>query len=433
MKWFESLSLIDGPVPVVVTVLGALSGLWLVLAPSHRYRTRTLPVVLVSAGLVTVVGYIVVEKLWRPFPDPIQTSIYVWVGIGLAAVAAVVPRSLAARGVARTIVTVGAAVVVVAMSAVHVNLVFDAYPDVGDALGVEAGNEISLTEVPGATAQVVTGTPLEQNWTAPTGMPETGRVTAVSIPPVASGFEARDAQVYLPPAYFTDPRPLLPVLVLLAGQPGAPEDWLNGGMLARTMDDFARDHLGLAPVVVVADATGSSLANPLCVDSPLGNVDTYLSTDVPAWIDDTLQVSGDRSQWAIGGLSYGGTCSIQMATNHPDIYPTFLDLSGQLEPTLGDRTRTVQQAFGGDEAAFVAVNPLDLLTSRTYPDSAGVFVVGANDDEYKPGQQKMYDAAKAAGMDVRYVELPGGHSFAVWAQGLRQELPWLASRMELIS
>lgn len=433
MDWFDSLSLIDGPVPVIVSVLGALGGLWLLLSRSPRYATRALPIAATASIVATTIGYVVVEKVWRPFPDPIETAIYVWIGVGLAALFTMVPRSLAARGVLGTSASVLATVFVVAASALHVNLEFDAYPTVGNALGAESAARIQFSDVPAAVAQTVTGTPLDSVWTAPADLASAGRITSASIPATASNFSARDAQIYLPPAYFADPRPLLPVLVLLAGQPGAPEDWLNGGKLAETMDNFARDHAGLAPVVVVADGTGSSMANPLCVDSPLGNVDTYLSRDVPDWIDTALQVDPNRAHWAIGGLSYGGTCSIQMATNHPDVYPTFLDLSGQREPTLGDRDRTVQQAFGGNSAAFTAVNPLDLLKSRRYPDSAGIFVVGSDDNDYKPGQQEMYDAAKAAGMDVQYVEVPGGHSFAVWSEGLRRELPWLATRTGLIS
>lgn len=434
VEWFDSLSLIDGPVPVIVSVLGALGGLWLLLSPrSRRYATRALPIAATAAIVVTAIGYVVVEKVWRPFPDPIETAIYVWIGVGFAALFAVIPRSVAARGVLGTVASVLAMVFVVAASALHVNLEFDAYPTVGNALGAESAARIQFSDVPAPVEQTVTGTPLDSIWTAPADLGAAGRITSASIPATASNFSARDAEIYLPPAYFADPRPLLPVLVLLAGQPGAPEDWLNGGKLAETMDNFARDHAGLAPVVVVADGTGSSMANPLCVDSPLGNVDTYLSRDVPDWIDSALQVDPNRAHWAIGGLSYGGTCSIQMATNHPDVYPTFLDLSGQREPTLGDRDRTVQQAFGGNSAAFTAINPLDLLKSRQYPDSAGIFVVGSDDNDYKPGQQEMYDAAKAAGMDVQYVEVPGGHSFAVWSEGLRRELPWLATRTGLIS
>ena len=93
----------------------------------------------------------------------------------------------------------------------------------------------------------------------------------------------------------------------------------------------------------------------------------------------------------------------------------------------------MNEAFGGDESAFEAVNPMDLLETKRFPDSGGAFVVGADDDEYRAGQQAMYKAAEAAGMDVRYSEIPGGHSFAVWSEGLKQQLPWLMQRVGLIS
>lgn len=433
MNWFVSASLVDDTTSWITLALGALGALWLIVSRTKWYVRRALPICLLVAALVAVALYYVVEKVWRPFPDPIEIPIYVWIGVGLAALFAVVPRAVASSGLIGRIVTVVAAVLVVAAAAAQVNLVFAAYPTVGTLLGLEQSDRVDLSNVPGTQSNPVTGDPLDASWTAPASMPSHGRLTSATIPGTVSGFSARPAQIYLPPAYFADPRPLLPTMVLMAGQPGEPEDWLNGGQLASTMDAFAADHSGLAPVVVVADATGSTLANPLCVDSPLGNVDTYLATDVPNWIGSTLQVNPDPRSRVIGGLSYGGTCSIQVATNHPDVYPTFLDLSGQAEPTLGDRGRTVAEAFGGNEAAFVAVNPMDLLKTRQFPQSGGAFVVGADDNDYKPGQKAMYEAAKAAGMDVVYLEVPGGHSFAVWSEGLKQELPWLMQRVGLIS
>lgn len=433
MNWFVTLSLVSDTTSTVVSILGALGGLWLVSSRRRWYVLRALPIALTVALIVGVVLYYVVEKVWRPFPDPIEIEIYVWIGIGLAALFLVIPRTIAARGVLAKGLSIVAAVLVIVAASAHVNLVFSAYPTLGTLLGVDDADRIDQSQIPGRQQQVITGRPLDGGWSAPASMPSQGKLTSVSIPPTVSSFSARPAEVYLPPAYFADPRPLLPVLVLLAGQPGEPDDWLKGGKLNDTMNAFARDHAGLAPVVVVPDATGSTLANPLCVDSTLGNVATYLSQDVPTWIKATLQVDTDPGSWIIGGLSYGGTCSIQMATNYPDVYRTFLDLSGQLEPTLGDRNRTVTEAFAGNEAAFVAINPLDLLKNKQYPDSGGAFVVGADDNDYKPGQQTMYQAAKAAGMDVRYDEVPGGHSFAVWSRGLELELPWLMQRVGLIS
>ncbi|MDV7357272.1 alpha/beta hydrolase-fold protein [Rhodococcus oxybenzonivorans] len=432
MEWLSDLTVISGPLPWILTGLGALGGVWLLAARAPWFRRKALPLCLAVAAVVTLAVYIAVEKVLRPFPDPIEISIYVWIGVGLAAILLLIPRIRAGRTAPSAAVSVLAVIAVVLASATQINLVFDAYPTVGTAFGDEPFDRVDLHDLGGVTEKVVTGSPLDASWTPPPGMGDQGRVLTAHIPATQSNFTARDAEIYLPPAYFTNPRPLLPVLVLLAGQPGAPEDWLAGGKLTSTMDAFAAEHEGLAPVVVVADATGSQIANPLCVDSPLGNVATYLTKDVPAWVTSNLQVNRDPRAWAIGGLSYGGTCSLQMATNYPEVYPTFLDISGQEEPTLGDRQRTLDAAFGGSESAFEKVNPLDLLATKKYPDSAGVFVVGSDDADYRPGAQKVFQAAKDAGMDVQYLEVPGGHSFAVWSAGLEKETPWLAQRLGLI-
>ncbi|MGR6583561.1 alpha/beta hydrolase [Rhodococcus qingshengii] len=433
MDWLYRISLISGPLPVILTVLGVLGGVWLLGSNVRWYYRRAVPIAGLIALVIMIAVWITVEKVIVPFPDPIEMSIYVWIGIGIYALLLLGPRIKAGGTVAKALLSVIATVLVVITAATQINLVFAAYPTVGIAFGHDDFDRISLSEVPGPTDPVVTGDPTDTVWKAPEGMPIRGRVTTLPVPGIISGFSARDAQVYLPPSYFTNPRPLLPVLVLMAGQPGKPEDWLQGGKLTATMDAFARDHEGLAPVVVIADGTGSQMANPLCTDSSQGKVGTYLAKDLPAAVANAFQIDTNPRAWAIGGLSYGGTCSLQMATNYPEVYPTFLDLSGQLEPSLGDRQRTVDEIFGGDEAAFVKVNPMDLLATRKFPNSGGVFVVGTDDNEFKPGQQKVYEAAKAAGMDARYLELPGGHSFSVWSAGVEQELTWISQRMGLIS
>ena len=132
-------------------------------------------------------------------------------------------------------------------------------------------------------------------------MPKTGAVYQVSIPGVRSGFEARPGYIYLPPAYLATPRPQLPVLVLLGGQPGDPRTWVDSGQIQAMMDGFANLHHGLAPIVVMPDDLGSEFANPMCLNSRLGNVQTYLTVDVPNWITSHLQVRSPEQGWAIGG------------------------------------------------------------------------------------------------------------------------------------
>ncbi|MFD4427915.1 alpha/beta hydrolase-fold protein [Nocardia sp. NPDC058497] len=422
------LSLLNGWLPVVLPLLGVLGAVWLLFPRAHRYRRAAMPVALLAAAVLTVALYLFVEEVWQLYPDPIGLSVYMLIAIGVAAVLLIVPRILVRRTVWTGVVTALAAVAVLVAVGTGINLRYPSYPTVGAVLGIDDdvkrvhADQLTLRE------QVISGRPLESVWSAPGGLPKGGEVLTAAVPPTASGFAAREAQIYLPPAYFADPRPLLPVLVLLAGEPGTSQDWFADGRLTETLDEFARAHRGLAPVVVVADGTGGQLENPLCLDSRLGDVATYLAVDVPAWTKANLQIDPDPRAWAVGGLSSGGTCALRLATNYPQVYPTFLDMSGPDEPTLGDRQRTVDAAFGGDTSAPPRANPLDLL-GRTYPDSAGAFVVGADDEQYRPQVERMFHAAKAAGMDVRLQIVPGGHDFAVWSIGLRVQLPWLATRL----
>lgn len=421
-----SLSVVSGPVPVVVTVLGVVGFLWLIFYPSVRYLLIVVPISIAVAVGGTLLAHYLVEDVWRPFPEAIETGVYISSCVAALALILGVARFVAGHGWLQKLITVLAGLFAVLMALSQINVTFAYYPTVDALLGDSGARSVTLEELDDDSLIVV---PIDK-WRAPQNIPSGGRILTAPIPGTKSGFTARPAKIYLPPAALTSPTPRLPVLVLLAGQPGAPDDWLLGGQLVATMDAYAAEHNGLGPIVVVADGTGSTMANPICVDSKLGNVATYLSQDVPDWVAANLKLANtDSRSWAVGGLSYGGTCALQLATNHPDVYPTFLDLSGQIEPSLGTRQQTIATAFNGDEAAFKAVNPMDLMATRQYPDTAGAFVVGRDDAMYRAGLKEVFESARRAGMDVHFSEVPGGHSFAVWSVGLRQEMPWLGKRL----
>ncbi|MFF1377386.1 alpha/beta hydrolase [Streptomyces sp. NPDC058308] len=424
-------SLVDGAVPLVVRILGCLALAALLLSRDRRWWTRLLPLAVVTAALLTLLVKVTVDDWWQPFPDKLPGDVVVWIGVAVLGVCLALCRlaTLRWRGRAGALLS-GLLVVVLGLS--EVNIHYDNYPTPRTMLGPQ--DTVSLKDATGKkepTLDVPGGKALSEVWKAPAGLPAKGTVSTASIPGTKSGFKARDAYVYLPPAYRASPRPLLPVLVLMAGQPGAPQDWITSGQLPDMMDDFAARHAGLAPVVLVVDPLGSSFDNPLCMDSRLGKVQTYLAEDVPDWAAGHLQTATGRAHWAVSGLSNGGTCALQLAVNAPRRYGTFLDISGQDEPTLGSRKKTVDAAFGGDEAAFEKVNPVDVMAREKFPDTAGAFVAGTDDSTYRPQALTVYAAAKKAGMKAELVQLPGGHSWQVWRPGLEKQLPWLASHTGL--
>jgi S-formylglutathione hydrolase FrmB len=226
------------------------------------------------------------------------------------------------------------------------------------------------------------------------------------------------------------------VLILITGQPGDPGDWFLGDRVQNVMNDFAAAHKGIAPIVVVPDALGATLANPDCLDSSLGNVDTYLSKDVPDAIKKQLRVDPDTTHWVIGGFSYGGICSLQLATNHPDVYRNFIDISGLEDATLdlGQRQATIDKIFGGDEAKFKKVNPKDIMATKRFENTSGWFISGSEDNDTNPGQRELDQIAQAAGMKSQFWESPGtGHDWSTAVNGLAHTMPWTATQMNLTS
>lgn len=63
--------------------------------------------------------------------------------------------------------------------------------------------------------------------------------------------------------------------------------------------------------------------------------------------------------------------------------------------------------FEGDDAAFVAVNPIDLLHRQQFPGTAGAFVVGADDHRYRLQTETNYDAGDGCGDGRSYSDRAG--------------------------
>ncbi|QNJ90107.1 esterase [Mycolicibacterium fluoranthenivorans] len=429
--------LLEGPIRTLLQVGAASLVAWLLIRLFGAPRPLSWKAALVAAGsvlavAVTWLGQFVARHVLVLFPDRLTASVYVWVGIGLFVVCLGIGLAVIEQRRRLKVTALAACAVAVLACANQVNATFGAYPTVRYALGIAHPDDIALPASRTRTLVSTADRSLESQWERPADLDSRGKITTAVIPGSLSSFAARPAKIYLPPAYFAPLPPRLPVLILLTGQPGTPQDWLGAGRLSAVMDSFAAEHHGLAPVVVVPDPTGGPLADPLCLDSRRGKADSYLAVDVPRWISAKITVAQHHSAWSVAGASYGGTCALQLATNHPDVYPTFLDIAGSVEPTLGDRNRTVAEAFGGDFTAFERINPLTLLGSRRYPDSAGAVVAGTSDAEARVDGRRIVQAGKTAGMQIHLIELPGAHDWRLFSSALRHELPFLARKIGLI-
>ncbi|GAA1834347.1 alpha/beta hydrolase-fold protein [Pseudonocardia ailaonensis] len=421
-----SVSLLDGWVPVTLLVLGGV-GLFLLLARWGRGALVTAVVAVLLAALTFLLLNPLVVHVLDLLPDPLPEQVLVWMALAVGAVVLLV-GGLVRTGAGRKVVALVSGVLLIAACASQINVYFQQYPTIASLGGNPAAGQL-----PGGSGHpsVFQKTAVDVRWeNGPTGP---SRIDTAPIPGTVSGFTGRDAYIYLPPAYTGPTPPQLPVLVLVAGQPGGPADWVSAGQLQKVMDGVAARYQGLAPVTVVVDPDGSDGGNTMCMDSDIAKADTYLSVDVPNWITANLGIDSNHAHWAFGGWSYGGTCALQMATRHPDLYPNFIDMAGEREPAISaDRTETIQQAFHGDTAAFDALVPLTLLAQKRYPNVWGYFSDGGDEVEVGQWTTEVSTAAQKAGMTVKTQVVPGlGHSWGEPQASLPVALQWLDQRLGL--
>jgi len=409
-------------VPVLAT-LYAVTGLALLLVLLGPAELRRAIVTVIGAVFGAASGWLLawfVSDVWDPWGVSLSLGTRLWTA-ALCASVAIVLLNLRGQVRWRRVVAICALPLCVLSAAAGINADVGQFPTLRVALGLASfpslGQELATTQSSAGTDSV------------------DGIVGTVTIPATVSGFAARSALVYLPPAATGANPPALPVVEMLSGQPGSPSDVFTAGGLAGILDAYARAHSGLAPIVVVPDQLGAPGNNPMCVNSPLGNSDSYLTIDVPDWIRSNLHVAAQPAGWTIAGFSQGGTCSIQLGSAHPELYGTILDISGELVPRSGSEAHTVSAGFGGSAAAYAAAAPTAILAAHApYATLAAIFVVGDGDARFLPGVTALADAASRAGVDSRLVISPGtAHDWHTVDYAWTSALPILAARTALLT
>ena len=425
------LRLETGPFPIIVYALAAVI---LVVLATRRPVRRWLPIQLLGALAGAGVGLILawlVSDVWNSFGVALTLITRMWFALGVGGIGFAIAGLWRAR--AWRVVVGSASVIIFAFAgAIGVNVDVAEFPTLGSALGVNAIGKLALPAAQSTPTSTIPES-LAQSWHAPADLPKVGTVGYVTIPGTVSHFAARSAVVYLPPAALVAGAPRLPMLELLSGQPGGPSNLITSGAMASILDQFAAAHHGLAPIVVVPDQLGSPQLNPMCVDSVLGNSATYLTVDVTNWITHHLHVLPSGANWAIGGFSQGGTCSIQLGTKYRGLFGSILDIAGELAPHHGSIPATIASAFGGSAAQYHAATPLSLLASGApWTDTLGIFVIGQNDARFGVASSAVSKAAEAAGMTMHHLVSPGtAHDWKTVQFGIRTAMPLLGDRWGL--
>ncbi|MCG5433452.1 esterase family protein [Mycobacterium sp. MYCO198283] len=420
------LSLLTGWLPIVIQLAAALT---LVVAVDRRPRRRRLLCAVLAAAVV-VAGAAIGLRLSGSAGEPAPLQLWWWLAATAAAAVLVLARWRGVRWWRR--VAKLAAVPACALCAVLAVNTWTGYlPTVGTAWNQLTSGPLP-DEADGTAVSVLV---------AHHAMPATGKVVPLVTGEAVSGFHHREELVYLPPAWFrSSPPPALPLVLMIGGEFNTPADWIRTGNAVTTADAYAARHRGVAPILVFADPGGAFANDTECVNGPRGRAADHLVAEVVPTAAARFSPAGHPARWGVAGWSMGGTCAVDLAVMHPEVFSAFVDIAGDVAPNSGTVDQTVARLFGGDRAAWSAFDPLTVMARHgPYHGLAGWFDVngdvrGHRGDPRVTGDQLdaatvLCGAARARGVDCDVHTRPGHHDWPFAASAWAAALPWLTDRL----
>ncbi|EIC08694.1 hypothetical protein HMPREF1529_02783 [Microbacterium sp. oral taxon 186 str. F0373] len=382
---------------------------------------------LFSGGALTVL-FALVARATRMFGMPLPWQVVAWGAVGMAAIALAIANFWKSRW-GRKAIAAGAILLFTVTTVLGINAYYGLNTTVAGLFHIQVHRPISVP-TGSASSGPESHTPLYERWHPPADMPATGQQGTIEIPATQSGFSARLAGFYKPPAALTAHPPRLPLVIMMMGQPGDPDPQY----IAKILDAQAQKNNGLAPYVLVVDQLGDPTKDPACADSATyGNVETYVTKDVVAFAR-TLPVQQRPHQWVIAGYSNGGGCAFKYAAEHPEVWGNLLSISGEIVPGSEHPDETIADVYGGSRAAFDAAAPASILASGSfsYTDEWALFTAGENDPAYIDQARHGAAAAFSAGWQADSYVVPGaGHVVDALEGGLAEGFARLYPRLGL--
>ncbi len=145
-------------------------------------------------------------------------------------------------------------------------------------------------------------------------------VAAVAVGAPDLRVPVQTTYLYLPPGYRTG-RLRYPVLYLYGGWPGRSTDWLVAGRIVGVLDELIAQRRVVPMIVVMPDTTLGGLHDTECLDAVHGpQMETFLAGRLVRYVDRHFRTIPERTGRAVGGMSSGGFCALNIGLHHTERY-----------------------------------------------------------------------------------------------------------------
>jgi enterochelin esterase-like enzyme len=288
------------------------------------------------------------------------------------------------------------------------------------------GSFTSMLSVPGP-----------QPWLPAPGVPR-GAVTRHVFRSAVAGDE-REFFVYTPPGYEPKRSQAYPVLYILHGLGDDAGRWVNSGAANVILDNLIAAKKAVPMVMVSTLGYGTSLGPAGARgEGGLKNLTGYteiLLNEVMPQVDRGYNVSKDRNQRAIAGLSMGGTETIYTGLNNLDKFAWIGSFSGAFTMWPGLQTGPAGGARGARGAAppppptFNAAKFGEMfpkLDSKANSQIKMLWIVCGTSDGLIGVNREFKNWLKSKNINFTEQEVPNmGHVWPLWRQNVADMVPRL--------
>jgi S-formylglutathione hydrolase FrmB len=199
-----------------------------------------------------------------------------------------------------------------------------------------------------------------------------------------------------------------PVLYLLHGYSGDYANWIQKvPEIKNYADKFQM-------IIVCPDGD----YNSWYVDSPVDSTrkyDTYISIEVPHYIDSAYSTLADRKYRAITGLSMGGHGALSLAWKHPEIFGAAGSMSGVQNLVPWKTKYELNKVLGDTTADSVFSNYSVITLVKKLPAKIPALIIDCGvDDPFIETNRQLHQELLQLKVPHDYTERNGAHTWQYW-------------------
>lgn len=215
----------------------------------------------------------------------------------------------------------------------------------------------------------------------------------------------------------------LKVLYLLHGYYGNQTDWIRQSSIERYISKYR--------VVVVMPAVNNSYYTNMVYGLKYF---TYVTEDLPKFIENTFPVSKHRDDHYICGLSMGGYGALKIAFTYPTRYKMAASISGALNLehikslSLTNGKRLQFEATFGYKSVKDTKHDLKYLVSQMSKkdkESLNLFIGCGKEDFLYQDNVDFVSYLKEQEIACTYVESSGTHDWVFWDSSVQKVIKWM--------